>query len=198
MNEPITENDVLNYFYVGRVNIKNNIVDVMGYCEARVKLKEFPFQFGKSEGDFDCAHLLLTSLVGSPREVIGQFDCSSNNLKSLVGGPIKVTTNYICKNNFITSLDGGPVEVGNSFNCAGNDLTSYKGLPETIGGRLMCDWIEDAPILSLLKYNDIIIVSHGTVSRILQTYAGQKPLRQAIIKCQRELIDNGFEGNARL
>jgi len=41
-------------------------------------------------------------------------------------------------------------------------------------------------------------MNNDTVGEIIKKYSGQKPLRQAIIQCQRELIDAGFEGNARL
>jgi len=34
------------------------------------------------------------------------------------------------------------------------------------------------------------------VQDILRKYIGKKPVRQAIIQCQRELIDAGYKDNA--
>jgi hypothetical protein len=50
-------------------------------------------------GDFRCYRNLLTSLVGSPREVKGSFWCPTNRLTSLEGAPTKVGRDFLCYDN---------------------------------------------------------------------------------------------------
>jgi len=147
-------------------------------------------------GWFECHNNELESLAGCPRKV-ENFYCYDNQLTSLIGGPTEVSSEYDCSKNFLTSLEGCPKIIPGGFLCNDNNLSSYNGLPDSVG-FLLCDWIENAPILSLLKYPSVNIDNNNVIELILHKYVGQKPLRQAIIKCQRELIDNGFEGNAKL
>jgi len=148
---------------------------------------------------FFCEDNRLSSLIGSPTKVTSDFNCSNNELASLIGAPKTVGGNFVCFNCNLSSLIGAPEEVGGNFECTGNhDLTSFEGAPKIIEDGFYCDWTENLPMLSLLKYKAICIFDNNDVNLILRKYAGKKPLRQSIIQCQRELIDAGFEGNARL
>jgi hypothetical protein len=50
-------------------------------------------------GHFDCSVNKLTSLEGSPKNVLGYFVCSYNKLTSLEGAPSSVGEDFICNNN---------------------------------------------------------------------------------------------------
>lgn len=50
-------------------------------------------------GHFDCSVNKLTSLEGSPKNVLGYFICSYNKLTSLEGAPSSVGEDFICNNN---------------------------------------------------------------------------------------------------
>ena len=50
-------------------------------------------------GTVDCSVNKLTSLEGSPKNVLGYFICSYNKLTSLEGAPSSVGEDFICNNN---------------------------------------------------------------------------------------------------
>ena len=186
--------------------------------EANAKTTKIPFSFNKADGVFKCNMLGLTTLENSPKIVTSNFNCSHNELKSLEYGPEVVGGEYWCINNELTtlsgspekthgffcsknqlkSLEGGPLEVTKEFNCRENPLTSLKGMPERVGEIFILGWNDNLPLLSLLKYNRVSVHFNNTVDDILEKYVGKKPLRPAIIQCQKDLIDAGFKGNALL
>jgi len=215
----ITETQVKKYFkLIKKISFNNDIIDVEGSVQLIKKISKLPFQFGKVSGDFNCYDNELTSLVSSPSEVGGVFDCSGNQLTSLVGSPSKVGGDFDCANNQLTSLEGSPKEVDYNFYCYGNQLISLVGSPTAVAGKFycsnnqltsligspisvsgfICDWKENLPMLSLLKYNKLEIYENDQVGEILRKYCGKKPLRRTIIQCQKELIDARFVGNAKL
>ena len=171
------------------INESTGEIDIFGYDDMveliNPKLYKLPVSFNEVTCDnFMLTQSLLVTLEGSPKIVHTLFSCVDNSLVSLVGGPNVVDGNYICFKNPLTSIDG---------------------LAEKIGGRIMLPNNENLPILRLVSRSNEIsfvnndrVVSNDSVSQILKKYAGQKPLRQAIIQCQRELIDAGYKGNARL
>jgi len=151
------------------------IIDVIdGTVSPWNDLEYIPFQFGTVDF-FDFANKGLSSLKGCPHAVTGDFDVSKNELTTLIGGPRSVLGSYYVFNNPLTDLDGAPDEVGHTFTLS---------------------WSENIPLLRLLKYDRFHIF--GGPNTLMREYAGQKPLRQAIIQCQKKLIDAGFKGNARL
>jgi len=158
--------------------IHDNIIDVTGTVRTIYKkIKQIPFQFGRVDGSFSCNNMDLTPLFGCPHTVLRGFYCFENKLTSLVGSPRTV---------------------GGDFNCHTNPFTTLAGMPDTVRGIFYLDLIPDLPMLSLLKYRTIFVYEHFDLTDIISKYAGKKPLRQAIIQCQKELIDNGFAGNASL
>jgi hypothetical protein len=146
-------------------------------------------------GNFYCAGNKLTSLEGSPRSIMGSFICGSNSVHSLVGGPIGVAKNYNCIDNQLISLEGIATNVETSIACGRNNLQSFIGLPENFTGSISFDWHENLPLLRLLKCEEINVGRNQKVQKILSKY--NNPFsRSNVLKCQKELIDAGYEGNA--
>jgi hypothetical protein len=145
-------------------------------------------------GGFVCRDNQLTSLEGSPQSVGNGFYCHNNQLTSLDGAPESVDGDFDCRNNLLTSLAGSPQSVGGSFNCSNNKLTSLEGAPKFVGGYFYCGWSENLPLLRLVRYKKV--QTYSRVNEIIRKYSYHKPLKEAILLCQKELIDNGFVGNA--
>lgn len=101
------------------------------------KLHNIPFKFGKVNS-FICSNNKLTSLEGSPTEIVDTFECSNNILTSLEGSPKEVGGHFYCFNNKLVNLKGSPEEVGGDFNCFGNNLNTLEGMPLEIGGNFHC------------------------------------------------------------
>jgi hypothetical protein len=148
-----------------------------------------------SGGYFDCHDNQLISLEGAPKSVSGYFDCHDNQLTSLEGAPQSVGGYFYCHDNQLTSLEGAPQSVGGYFYCDNNPLISLAGAPKSVGGSFYLTWSKDLPLLRLLRYKNIQTY-HGQVNKIINKYFNHKPLKEAILLCQKELIDNGFVGNA--
>lgn len=75
---------------------------------------QFPFQFGKISGTFDCSGAGISSLVGAPHTVEGTFDCKSNSLKSLTGAP-RIAAGFDCQRNPLTSLGNIETQIESVF-----------------------------------------------------------------------------------
>jgi len=177
-----TVEEVQKYFDVGRYSIKiiDGVVDINAEdCSlADFIIKKIPFQLGKVTGNLRFIHTSLTTLEGSPETVTGYFSCSG------------------CVN--LTNLIGGPKIVGGDYYCYDIDnLESFEGMPDTTS-KFVCDWKPNIHMLKLLKYPNLTIYQNQYVEQIMKKYTGQKPLRQAIIQCQKELIDAGYSGCAKL
>jgi hypothetical protein len=112
--------------------IVDGLVNVDGDVNLRGKgLTKLPVQFGIVTGNFLCWENNLTTLEGSPREVIGGFSCGFNQL---------------------TTLEGSPREVGKNFYCSNNkQLTSLVGAPELIEGKFYCI---NTPVHSIFQSED--------------------------------------------
>jgi len=217
LDKTIIRNLVMHYFRVseltgeptsnlditddGVVNFRGNI----SYDGLGGSLQELPVQFGEIGGNFLCAAAGLTTLLGSPHKVGNTFDCSANKLNSFQYGPIDVGGSFTCRNNHshIPNLIGVPnfcdqLDVTNRI--GGIGLESLDGLPSpaNVNHINISIKINDCPILRLLKYSSFNIISNSELNQIMHKYMNQRPLRPAILQCQKELIDAGFEGNATL
>jgi len=188
------------YFHIdGDVTIKDGTVSVDGNVKLTKDTPYIPVQFGTVKS-FYCFNKKLTSLVGSPFIVTGDYVCSRNDIKTLIGSPNEIRYDFdFSMNEELTSLEGSPTKVGGDVNCRGiTKISSFNNLPEQIGGELVVEWSPDVGVLSLIKYHDVNFLNNHIVRGILKKFYGQKPLRPAIIQCQKELIDAGFRGNAKL
>jgi hypothetical protein len=154
----------------GLINTTNDSTLIMHKNATKI-----PFKFG-IVGNFECTETGLTTLENSPNEVMGNFGfyCYKNNLSNLVGGPSIVKNIYSCFNNSLTSLEGAP---------------------QSVGGYFYITWSENLPLLRLVRYKNIQAYN-DQVNEIINKYCNHKPLKEAILLCQKELIDNGFVGNA--
>ena len=177
----------------------------------------------KVSGYFYCADKKrLTSLVGGPEEVGEYYSCNDCDLASLEGAPKKVSATFSCnRNKRLTSLIGGPEEVGGHYSCRSCDLTSLEGAPKKISGSFYCDGnkrltsiagihkrikeIEgifrcdsdlSGPVLGLLKIKKLrkVVLKDQELTAILNKYLPEGDL----IDCQQELIDAGYEEQAKL
>ena len=62
----------------------------------------------------------LTSLEGSPKEILGLFNCQKNKLTSLKGSPQKIQGNFDCSDNNLSSLEYCTKKIGETFCCRNN------------------------------------------------------------------------------
>jgi Leucine-rich repeat (LRR) protein len=168
---------------------------------------------------FDCSNNELTSLEGGPRIVIGHYLCIENKrLTSLIGAP-KTVTVFNCGRCGLTSLEGGPSKV-TGYVCDDNQLKSLVGIAEDVKGWVDCDsnpleslkglksvgrgvslsYSPNLPLLSLIAYDECIFVDNVKLTKILAKHCSTESatLRKRLIACQKELIDAGFAGNARM
>jgi hypothetical protein len=149
-------------------------------------------------GSFSCSDQQLTTLEGAPTSVGGDFLCHNNQLTTLEGAPTSVGGSLLCHINQLTTLEGAPTSVGGDFWCYTNQLTTLKGMP-TVPGILHLSYSPTLPLLRCLLAKEIQLYpengKHKTAEEILNRYAGQG--KRALFDCQKELEDEGFEGNAR-
>jgi len=176
-------------------------------------------------GSFDCSCNKLTSLVGAPSSVGGNFSCSRNKLTSLEGAPSSVGGGFLCSDNKLTSLVGAPSSVGGYFSCSSNNLTSLVGAPSSVGGGFLCSyneltslhdvhkiikkmnriiWAENNPITScvlgvlLIEGCTKLEIDNKKVQHIVNKYLPNHRGFSAVIECQSELLDAGFDEYAKL
>ena len=77
-----------------------------------------------NKGDLNLHGLHLTKLPDILKDITvgGHFDCSVNKLTSLEGSPKNVLGYFICSYNKLTSLEGAPETVGGDFYCNNNPV----------------------------------------------------------------------------
>lgn len=155
-------------YRINRIGLKN-FVDVSGSINIEVALDNFPFRFGRIDGDFIINYNNLVTLKGCPNYVGGDFNCRANELVSLDGCPSYVGGNFDCSYNELVSLDGCPSVIGGVFNCNGNKLvSSFSGL---VGcSRLHCEgtllyniWKLFSDVSKLELFNDYDIIRGDSV-----------------------------------
>jgi hypothetical protein len=193
-------------------------------CTGSVDLKQqkkwerLPVSFGSVDRRFSCNNNQLTTLAGAPQSVGGMFLCNNNQLTTLEGAPHHVGESFDCSENQLTSLTGAPWSVGGDFSCSTNQLTTLEHAPKNVGHTLWChanplttlDGLTIVPGTLLLSYSPTLPLlrcllakrveffpklKDTTIENILNKYAGQG--KRGAIKCQKELISAGFEGNAQ-
>jgi hypothetical protein len=161
---------------------RDRSVDVDGDVELGYSgIKEFPFKFGRINGNFDCEFSSLSSLLNCPDVVTGGFNCQKNDITSLehfpkeIGGYIDISENdlkslegciaetkgdFYCGLNRLTSLKHGPTKTEGDFFCANNELTNLEYCPKYIGDRFYCSNNK----LTTLEYCPIEVGSFMDVS----------------------------------
>jgi hypothetical protein len=191
-------------------------VNVNCYMRRRTQDGRLPVQFGTIDGDFSLASMRIVSLEGSPQVVEGNFDCSFNQLTSLQHCPQSVM-DFDCSNNPLTTLQWCPrvpaellcdnaqlrdltsVPPATYLSVQMNPIVNFRNTPSHIQ-EVAVTWHRDLPLLGLLTVAQINIhrvngAHYAEVENILKKYAGEG--KRGVIRCQKELISAGFEGNAR-
>jgi hypothetical protein len=140
----------------------------------------------------------LTTLDGVPNTGYASFNCARNMLKTLVGGPAYMVGDFNCDRNQLTNLVGAPKTVTGWFTCEDNPLVSLEGMPTALAGIIL-DYADDLPLLRTLNAQQIQFnwpnSRNRQVAQILMKYAGEG--KRGVIRCQKDLIAAGFEGNAK-
>ena len=139
-------------------------------------------------------HLRLPVAFGT---VGGGFYCNTNQLTTLVGAPQTVGGDFYCSNNQLTTLAGAPQTVGGVFYCINNKLTTLEGIPTQLR-KLWLSYSPNLPLLRTLYAQHIAFdpkIDDPKLLEILNRYAGEG--KRGAIRCQKELIAAGFEGNAK-
>ena len=139
-------------------------------------------------------------LIDCPNEVTGNFWCNNHELTSLAGCPSSVGGHFYCSHNNLTSLAGCPSSVGGAFNCCYNKLTSLASIHAQLKSSASF-WCTGNKIKSnilglLLVTNLCYIDGDGPAFEIVQKWIGKG--KSAIFRCQKELIDAGYEECAKL
>lgn len=91
-------------------------------------------QYPDIDGDFQCEHTEITSLIGAPKRVGGLFYCFNTKITSLEGAPKYVGGSFSCKETAITSLEGSPDYIGGNFFCSLTQIQSLQHAPSPAGG----------------------------------------------------------------
>lgn len=104
----------------------------------RKKMENIPIKFGYVDGNFDCSHCGLISLMGCPDEVSGDFNASNNNLPDLYYSPEIVSGNYDVSHNKIVSLKGAPTKIYGNFIIAYNSIKKLNYSPAIVDGDFDC------------------------------------------------------------
>ena len=155
-------------------------------------------------GDFFCGGNRLTSLEHAPTSVGGDFFCSSNQLTSLEGAPTSVGGDFFCSGNRLTSLEHAPTSVGRGFYCYNNKLASLEGIHKQIkkinGSFFAAGMKLESHLLGLILIDGItqIEIDNKDIEEILNRHLRHPNKKLAMLQCQQELIDAGFDEAAQL
>ena len=155
------------------------------------------------QGDFMClqTNFLNGKFMRVPDVVQGDFYAGrARGLTSLENGPSRVSGYYSCSQNNVTSLSGAKVNVGLEFYCYENQLTELHDVHKHVLSCSVFDCTINKikhNILGLLLINGLTQVDGDSPAfRIIQKWLGQG--KSAIFRCQKDLIDKGFEEYAKL
>lgn len=139
-------------------------VDIDGTVSLQFRrYANFPINFGKVTGDFNCysndklltlegfpeyvggnidmsSCVLISDLSYLPKHIRGSWYCGSNySIRTLEGGPTKVDNAFVIDNTWkLESLEGCPSVGGDFYVNNINALKTLKGCPTHIGGDFRC------------------------------------------------------------
>lgn len=160
----------------------------------------------------------ISTLHGSPIEVKGSVNFSNTFLTNLKFGPKIVANDYLVGYQ-LTSLEGCPIEVDREFNFSHNsDLQIIDYLPNKCKSLVFngCPITDISKIIEVdtlvcigVTYQDNLAILPSIKCRVI-LYGNVPPLLKEIIRvhesdftkenifnCQYELLEKGFELNAR-
>ncbi len=197
-------NGTLEFHDAHTVSVKEDEL-YSGSVGVRPHVTELGWKFLQVEGTFTAQGSALTTLEGAPPwigDALYVRNCpnltSLGSTLSYVGGSMTISGTAL------SSLKGGPKTVkGHVILYANQSLVSLEGFPVEGVDKVEIDYTPTLPLLRLLVSPVIWLTTttSGTssdtakVEKILDKYAGQG--KRAVFKCKKELIEAGFEGNAR-
>ena len=136
--------------------------------------------------------------------VVGSINWSRKNLTTLKGCPAKCLDYLICDNNNLESLNLGPSYIGGFFSCKNNKLESLSQIHKHIkfiGGVLDVRFNPlTKNLLGLILIDGLIEIrlDNKNIAGILNKYLLQSNKKRAMLQCQQELIEAGFDEAAQL
>jgi hypothetical protein len=148
----------------------------------------------------------LTSLEGSPTEIMGCFDIGRTyTVKSLVGGPTIVHGYYDASGCGLTSLDGLPIKIGAFLTISQNEIESLQGinkLKEMDGAIYMSNCPITSHILGVFFINGcqgILASNNNDLDEAINIVNRHiKKGRAGLLPCQKELIEAGLADFAQV
>ena len=157
--------------------------------------------YNQGENEESCGYIKQPC----PKEIDGSFNCDVNDLVDFTGGPSYVGQDYDAShNNRLTSLKGIASEIrGTLFliSCGYNLslVGAHKYLKSCAFINMMGTTIKSGG-LSLLLVKDLQeISSNQKAFTIINKYLWRDPSDKSnIFRCQKELVDAGYEEFAKL
>lgn len=182
-----------------------------------LELKSITEGFEKNlltEEDFDDTIIILsqnklTNLIGFPKKIPKHINLRDNLLTSLEGVPENLSNGNldISMNESLTNLKFVPKEMGSSFDMLHcYNLNDVSDLFETkinfvVGLQLWdldCQYNKNLAMLPLIKFTASFNESSAIINELF--YKNHKLsllMKEKILNFQNDLIDNGFDDNAR-
>ena len=172
----------------------STIVDVTHHVDLQCcKLHTIPIKFNVVDEFFDVRNNELTSMKNAPVSV-GMRDSAS----------------FLVSNNLLTSFEHSPKEVGGNYFIEANEIVSLHDIHKHVK-RINCylyiglPKIEDSMlgVLLILGLNRVqggsflLSSTKKKLLSIINKYIKDND-KSKIFRCQKELIDNGFEEYAKL
>ena len=146
----------------------------------------------------------LNDFEGAPTSIGHNFYYGNNGLTSLKGVPPNIAGDFDCSYNQLHSLQGAPTCVGGNFDCHGNKLTSLHDIHKLIKQINGTFWADENPIKShvlgllYIKGCKRVELYNKKVEGILNRHLPNTKGHSGLIKCQSELLDEGFAEYAQL
>jgi hypothetical protein len=182
-----------NFHYSGHITIDDlGRVSVSGsvWASAVFSTGVLPVRFLEVERDFDLKiQTPLMSLEGCPETVGKDFRILGASLTSLVGAPKRINGDAVfalgTRSNFKT-LEGFPNYVGG--------VTRIRYTP-TLGLLRLLNTHTRIDLTTTMDSGGAMLAAAEIVGDILNRYVGLG--KRGAVRCQKELIAAGYEGNAR-
>lgn len=140
---------------------------------------------------------------GIPEIINGTFRAGGKELVSMVGGPKIVKGQFNVRDNELSSFEGAPEQIQSIANFSNNKFTSLKDIHKHIKKAAALNFYDndiESHVLGVLLIDGLedIGISQLEISIILKKYLPNTRGMAAVVECQSELLDAGFEDFAQL
>lgn len=139
-----------------------------------------------------------------PLKINGKLAASNQELESLKNAPIQVGGRCTFRNNYLTTLEGVPSVIYGDLDCTDNLIESLKDIHKQIKKLTGSFSVYDNPVRSnilgvlLIPGLSSFKISNVPVMNIINKHLPNTRGMAAVLECQSELIDAGFEELAEL